>query len=87
MSDIVQVALKYHQQMKNKLAKVEEFLRFAEELSEASGPEDCLTLQNATAKPTPPENRTIKPSRSLADGAAATQVEPMPASRTNGSGS
>ena len=63
MSDVFQTATKYRNRLKAELAKVEEFLRMAEEFSKESGPEGRLALTNTTADAAPPKQPAIELAR------------------------
>jgi len=63
MSDVFKTATKYHSRLKAELAKVEEFLRMADEFSKESDPEARLAFAKSTAKAMPPELPAIELAR------------------------
>ncbi len=63
MSDAVLNVMKYRGRLKAELAKVEEFLRMAEEFSKESDPEARLAFAKTTAKAMPPEPPAIELAR------------------------
>ena len=75
MSDVLQNARKYHHNLKAELAKIEEFLRFGEELSKRNASESYSPLSNTTVNLTPPEDRTEELPRPSADRAAADESQ------------
>ena len=71
MSDVFQTATKYRSRLKAELAKVDEFLRMAEEFSKGSEPEARLALTNTTANAMPPEKPAIELARRTSKEAVA----------------
>ncbi len=63
MSDVFQTATKYRGRLKAELAKVDEFLRMAEEFSKESDPEARLAFAKTTAKAMAPEPPAIELAR------------------------
>ena len=71
MSDVFQTATKYRGRLKAELAKVDEFLRMAEEFSKESDPEERLTFAKATTNAKAPELPAIELARRTPKEAAA----------------
>ena len=71
MSNILQISNRYHRQLTAELAKVAEFLSFAEELSDGGGSEDCFVLTDAIARASAPEKPAEGASSTSGDGTAA----------------
>ncbi len=63
MSDVFQIATKCRGRLKADLAKVEEFLRMAEEFSKESDPEARLAFAKTTANASPPQQPAIELTR------------------------
>ena len=59
MSDVFQTAMKYRGRLKAEIAKVDEFLRMAEEFSKERDPEAHLASIKTTANAMPPEPTKI----------------------------
>ena len=60
MSDVFQTATRYRSRLKAEIAKVDEFLRMAEEFSKGSEPEMRLALTKPAANAMPPEKPAIE---------------------------
>ena len=63
MSDVFQTATKYRSRLKAEIAKVDEFLRMAEEFSKESDPEARLAFAKTTANASPPQQPAIELTR------------------------
>ena len=71
MSDVFKTATKYRSRLKAELAKVEEFLRMAEEFSKESDPEARLAFAQTTANAMAPEPPAIELARRTTKEAVA----------------
>jgi len=68
MPDLLQTALKYRNRLKAELAKVEDFLRMAEEFSKDTDPEARLVLpKTAGASPSTPSSTSVPPDANAVD--------------------
>ena len=72
MSDVVQTAMKYRSQLATEVAKVDEFLRMAEEFSKERDPEERVKFFKPAANAKPPEQPKIDRPRPSGNGEAAT---------------
>ncbi len=72
MSDVLQVAVKHRNRLAAEVAKVDEFLRMAEEFSKERDPEERVKFFKPSATATPPEKPKTDRPRASANGATAT---------------
>jgi len=83
MSDVLQTAQKYRNRLNAEIAKMDDFLRFAAELTKDSAPQAYTPQADATPKTMSPEPRVEEPSRPVLDGAAANQSQATSAPEKN----
>ncbi len=79
MSDVFQLATRYRSRLKAELAKVEEFLRMAEELSKGGDLEGGMPFSGNGAEGRPAEARPEAKSEAKSEAKAAeTEQKPRP---------
>ena len=72
MSDVLQTALKHRNRLAAEVAKVDEFLRMAEEFAKERDPEERVKFFKATANAKPAEQSATDRPRPAGNGATAT---------------
>jgi len=72
MSDVLQIAMKYRSRLAAEVAKVDDFLRMAEEFSKERDPEERVKFFKTAATAKPAEQPATDRPRTSGNGAAAT---------------